>query len=138
MSGAGKTTLLEELARRGHHTVDTDDSGWELPTGLWDEARMDELLATHADVVVSGTVDNQGRFYHRFEHVVLLSAPLEVLLERVASRTNNPYGRTAAEREEITRYVGEVEPLLRRGATLELDGRLPVGELAGAVEALPG
>ncbi len=29
MSGAGKTTLLEELRRRGHHTVDTDDPGWD-------------------------------------------------------------------------------------------------------------
>ena len=62
MSGAGKTTLLAELARRGHLTVDTDYGGWELPDGTWDEQRMDRLLAECADVVVSGTVDNQGRF----------------------------------------------------------------------------
>lgn len=136
MSGAGKTTLLREVARRGHRTVDTDYDGWTLPDGTWDEPRMAALLDGHAAVLVSGTVANQGRFYPRFEHVVLLSAPLPVLLERVTTRAGNPYGRTAAQRAEIARYVAEVEPLLRRGATVELDGRRPVGELAGAVERL--
>lgn len=138
MSGAGKSTLLEELARRGKLTVDTDYDGWELPGALWDEPRMNELLARHDDVVVSGTVENQGRFYDRFDHVVLLSAPVEILIERVANRTNNPYGRSVAQQLQIRRHVLEVEPILRRGATLELDGRLPVGELADAIEALRG
>ncbi|MEE6296643.1 AAA family ATPase [Georgenia wangjunii] len=136
MSGAGKSTLLEELARRGHLAVDTDYDGWELPGAVWDEVRMGELLTRHDDVVVSGTVENQGRFYDRFEHVVLLSAPVEVLIERVATRTNNPYGRAADQQAEIRQYVVEVEPVLRRGATVELDGRRPVDELADVVEAL--
>ncbi|GAB3817322.1 AAA family ATPase [Tessaracoccus terricola] len=136
MSGAGKTTLLDELSARGHHTVDTDYDGWELSGSLWDEPRMSELLARHNDVVVSGTVENQGKFYDRFEHVVLLSAPVDLLIERVAKRTNNPYGRTRAQQEEIRRYVDEVEPLLRKGASLELDGRQPVSALADAIEAL--
>jgi shikimate kinase len=113
MSGAGKTTVLEELRRRGHTTVDTDYDGWELPNGMWDEQRMDRLLASHRDVVVSGTVENQGRFYDRFEHVVLLSAPLHVLVERVSTRTNNPYGTTPEQRAEIAHYLDTVEPLLR-------------------------
>ena len=98
MSGAGKTTVLDELRRRGHLTVDTDYDGWELPDGTWDEDRMAALLAAAPDVVVSGTVSNQGRFYDRFEHVVLLSAPVDVLLERVRRRTNNPYGTTEGSR----------------------------------------
>lgn len=61
MSGAGKSTLLGELGRRGHRSVDTDYDGWQLPGALWDEARMNELLARHDDVVVSGTVGNQVR-----------------------------------------------------------------------------
>ncbi|MBE7162999.1 MAG: AAA family ATPase, partial [Williamsia herbipolensis] len=83
MSGAGKSTLLAELARRGHCTVDTDHDGWTTADGVWDERRMSDLLASSADVVVSGTVDNQGSFYDRFEEIVLVSAPLDVLLERV-------------------------------------------------------
>jgi len=76
-------------------------------------------------VIVSGTVENQGRFYDRFEHVVLISAPIDVLIERVSRRTNNPYGRTAEQQAEIAQYVESVEPLLRRGAPLELDGGRP-------------
>lgn len=136
MSGAGKSTLLVELARRGRLTVDTDYDGWELPGAVWDEPRMSALLDRDDDLVVSGTVANQGRFYDRFEHVVLLSAPVEVLIERVATRTTNPYGRSAEQQAEIRKYTVEVEPLLRRGATLELDARCPLSELASAVEAL--
>jgi dephospho-CoA kinase len=136
MSGAGKTTLLDELRRRGHLTVDTDYDGWELPDGSWDEPRMARLLASTTAVVVSGTVENQGRFYDRFDHVVLLSAPLEVLIERVSKRTNNPYGNAPQQQAEIAAYVATVEPLLRRGATLELDGRLATHELADRIEEL--
>ncbi|WP_284690522.1 AAA family ATPase [Gulosibacter massiliensis] len=136
MSGAGKSTLLDELDRRGHLTVDTDYDGWELPGSAWDERRMSELLATHGDVIVSGTVENQGVFYDRFDHVVLLSAPVEVLIERISSRTNNPYGRTLEQQGEVRRYVADVEPLLRRGASLELDGRHPVADFADSIEAL--
>lgn len=136
MSGVGKSTLLDELQRRGHLTVDTDYNGWERLDGTWDETRMSRLLDDHHDVVVSGTVSNQGVFYDRFEHLVLLTVPLDVLLERVTRRSNNPYGKTAEQQDEIRRYVAEVEPLLRRGASLELDGRLPVHVLADRLEQL--
>jgi len=136
MSGTGKSTVLAELRNRGYVAVDTDHDGWVLPDGTWDEDRMAQLLARHPDLVVSGTVDNQGRFYDRFEHVVLLSAPLPVLLERVTGRTDNPYGRTAEQRAEIAHYLETVEPLLRRGASVELDGRRPPSALADAVEEL--
>lgn len=136
MSGAGKTTLLDELRCRGHQTVDTDYHGWELPDGSWDEPRMTRLLAEYPDVIVSGTVSNQGRFYDSFEHVVLLSAPLDVLLDRVRRRANNPYGKTCEQQAEIRRHLEEVEPLLRRSSSLELDGQLPVSQLADTLEAL--
>jgi shikimate kinase len=136
MSGTGKTTLLGELSRRGHQTLDTDYDGWVLADGTWDETRMAAYLASNSSVVVSGTVENQGQFYDRFEAVVLLSAPVEVLIERVAVRTNNPYGKTRTEQSVIHQQVLDVEPLLRQGATLELDGRRPLSELADAVERL--
>jgi shikimate kinase len=136
MSGAGKTTLLDELRRRGHLTVDTDYGGWEDDFGRWDEARMTQLLAEHDALVVSGTVENQGLFYDRFDHVILLSAPVDVLLDRVRTRTNNTFGKTAQDQRQIRGYVETVEPLLRRGATLELDGTRPLRELADLLEGL--
>jgi shikimate kinase len=136
MSGAGKTTVLNELGRRGHFTVDTDYDGWVLSDGMWDERRMDQLLAERVDVTVSGTVENQGKFYDRFDHVVLLTAPLDVLIDRVSRRTNNPYGKTPEQQAEIAHYVRTVEPLLRNGATLELDTRQPVADLANLIAGL--
>jgi shikimate kinase len=136
MSGAGKSTVLSELQRRGHLTVDTDYGGWVLPDGTWDEARMASFLERHPDVIVSGTVENQGRFYDRFDDIVLLHAPLDVLLDRTAKRTDNPYGKTAEHRAEIAHYTEQVVPLLRRSASLELDGRRPVNELADELEYL--
>lgn len=116
--------------------MDTDYGAWTLPDGSWDEHRMDQLLSSRADVVVSGTVDNQVKFYERFDRVVLLSVPLDIAIQRVSTRADNPYGRTEHERTEIARYTEEVEPLLRQSATDELDGRMPVGELADAVAAM--
>lgn len=134
MSGAGKSTLLAEFDRRGQKTVDTDFDGWVSPEGLWDEPRMSALLSRETDLYVSGTVENQGRFYDRFDLVVLLSAPVEILIERVSTRSDNPYGSLSSEQADIRRYVRDVEPRLRAGAGIELDGRLPVGVLADMVE----
>ncbi|GAA1971551.1 AAA family ATPase [Terrabacter lapilli] len=134
MSGAGKSTVLDAVARRGYTTVDTDYDGWELPGALWDEPRMSALLSQHDTIAIAGTAQNQGRFYDRFEHVIYLRVPLQVLLDRVRTRTNNPYGKTADQRTDITKYVAQVEPLIRRTATLDLDGLLPVPDLAAHIE----
>jgi shikimate kinase len=136
MSGTGKTTVLSELRCRGHLAVDTDYGGWQLPDGMWDQTRMDKLLAENPDLVVSGTVENQGTFYDRFDHIVLLSAPIQVLLDRVQQRSHNPYGRSIEQQAEIRHYTRTVEPLLRKGSTLELDAQRPVSELADAIERL--
>ncbi len=58
---------------------------------------------------------NQGKFYSRFNAVVLLSAPLDVILERVGSRETNDFGKTAEERTRIVSDVATVEPPARWG-----------------------
>jgi dephospho-CoA kinase len=135
MSGVGKTTVLDELRLRGHLALDTDYDGWVLDD-RWDEPRMNAFLRDHADVFVAGTVENQGSFYDRFDHVVLLTAPLHVLLSRVKARTNNPYDKTSQQRAEIQSYLETVEPILRRGASVELDAQRPACELADFIEHL--
>lgn len=142
MSGTGKTSALNELARRGHRVVDTDYDGWsEYGDGsgwLWREDRIEKLLAEHAEgaLFISGTVSNQVNFYPNFDAIVLLSAPLEVILDRVASRRTNDYGKTSEEREEIVHYVKTVEPLLRSGATYEIDTQKPLDQVATELERI--
>ena len=136
MSGTGKSSALAELRLRGFVTVDTDEPGWtewsDAEDGyIWREERIAELLALDREtpLVVSGTVSNQGRFYPDFDAVVLLSAPAEVLLDRLAGRTTNDYGKSAEERELIVEHVAEVEPLLRATCTHELDAGRPLPEI---------
>ncbi|MGF9700327.1 MULTISPECIES: AAA family ATPase [Paenibacillus] len=142
MSGTGKSTALTELARKGHRVVDTDYGEWSENldgTGwLWNEDRIMALLMGHNEgtLFLSGTVSNQGKFYSMFDAIVLLSAPLDVILERVSSRHNNPYGKTQAEREEIIHYVHTVEPLLRAGSTFEIDTRKSIEEVTRELEQI--
>jgi hypothetical protein len=95
---------------------------------VWREDRIAELLAREreAPLFVSGTVSNQGRFYPDFDAVVLLSAPLEVLLGRIESRTTNDFGKTPGERARITSDFAEFELRLRATCTHELDATQPV------------
>lgn len=138
MSGVGKSALLDELAIRGHRVVDTDYDGYAESVGgeqLWREGRIEQLLSEHRAglLFVSGTTRNQVRFYPRFDHIVLLSAPVSVLVERLGTRTNNPYGKAPAELAETLEFQQTIEPLLRRSASLEVDTRASVGEVADTV-----
>ena len=119
-----------------HPSRDADSNGsrYQIMTRAIKAAQAANRASTRARG--SGTVENQGRFYDRFDHVVLITAPLHVLVERVNRRTNNPHRKTPQQRAVITRYVETVEPLLRRGATLELDGQRPLSELPDAIESL--
>lgn len=147
MSGTGKSAALAELARRGHRVVDTDHGGYadEVPSAdargheqLWRAERIEALLDGHDDGVlfISGCVSNQARFYPRFDAVVLLSAPADVILERVAHRGTNVFGKGDAERNRILDDLARVEPLLRAGATAEIDTRAPLAEVVAALETL--
>lgn len=143
MSGVGKTTVLAELSRRGFQTVDTDDGSWiDVVDGepLWREDRIDALLAAPrtGPLFVQGTVANQWRFYHRFGAIVLLSAPVEVILERLRTRTNNGFGKSAEDRERILGDIVETEPLLRSAATHELDTERPLREIADSLIGIAG
>jgi shikimate kinase len=136
MSGTGKSSALAELERLGFQVVDTDDPRWtewsDLEDGyVWREDRIATLLKREDGpaLYVSGTVSNQPRFYERFDAVVLLSAPADVLLRRIEDRTTNPYGKTPEERELILQHLAEVEPLLRRGCTHEIDATQPLADV---------
>jgi adenylate kinase family enzyme len=136
MSGTGKSTVLAELARRGFQVVETDDAPWsewsEADGGyVWREDLVEELLSREdgGSLYVSGTVSNQGCFYPRFDAVVLLSAPVDVLLRRIDARTTNDYGKTAEERALILSHVAQVEPLLRATCTHQIDATQPLDDV---------
>ena len=138
MSGVGKSTALTELTQRGYVTVDTDEGPWiEVVDGEphWRESLIEELLDKPRDrpLFIQGTVANQGRFYDQLDAIVLLSAPLDVVLDRLERRTNNPFGKTTAQRLQILADIAEVEPLLRHTATHEIDTSATLSEVFGTL-----
>jgi broad-specificity NMP kinase len=149
MSGTGKTTVIEALGRRNFVAVESDDPGWCVPadgdwsghdsTWVWDETRIGQLLAapraTH--LFISGCRPNQGKFYDRFDYVVLLTAPLDVMLARVTSRMTNPFGSRPEERAAIIRDKHDIEPLLRRRASVIIDtSRCSIDDVVARIMAL--
>ncbi len=146
MSGTGKSTVIAELAARGYKAVDTDYGGYsevvsvpaDEPTGLdpgqdwvWREDRIADLLSTEdAEVLfLSGCAPNQGKFYPRFDHIILLTAPPAVIVERLATRTNNPYGKRPEEVARVLNLRQTIEPLLRSGAGLVVDTSAPLDQV---------
>src|SRR4051812_22480083 len=153
ISGVGKSTVIGELTARGYKAVDADCdefSEWVAVTGesgaagspvesdrdwVWRESRIQALLATEdADVLfLSGCAANMGQFLPQFDQVVLLSAPADVIVERLGSRTNNRYGKHP---DEVARVLGlreTVEPLLRRIAGHEIDTSVGLGDVVASV-----
>ena len=155
MSGVGKSSVIAALAARGFKAVDTDYGGYsevvsvpdDEPTGLapgqdwvWREDRIQALLdADDAEVLfLSGTSPNQGRFYPQFDHIILLSAPAEVIVERLATRTSNPYGKRPEEVAQVLDGIQTVEPLLRQGAGHEIDTSVPLELVVARVLEIVG
>lgn len=141
MSGVGKSSVIAELATRGYQAVDADNDeysvwaevaadsgipGSPLQPGrdwVWREDRMAALLDAEAGdcLFVSGCASNMGLFLPRFDHIVLLHAPAERIIERLRTRTTNPFGKDPAELAHVLDSLETIEPLLRRIATHHID-----------------
>jgi shikimate kinase len=133
MSGVGKSTLVRELRRRGYEAYDADDDGFS-------ESRADGRWGWRADKVAalldrddSGVMFFAGCSEEQatlpFDFRVLLTAPRDVLLERLSSRSGNDYGRDERERQQVLADLDEVEPLLRRSADRVLDTTAPTASV---------
>jgi shikimate kinase len=140
MSGTGKTAVVRELAARGYQAYDLDTPEWShwvdaaasdtlTPRAgkdwVWREERVGALLSAPDDgtLFVSGCAENMARLFPLLDTVILLSAPLEAIMERLAARSPGRYGNTAEERRTVGELLAAVEPLLRAAADHEIDTR---------------
>jgi shikimate kinase len=150
MSGTGKSTVIGELAARGYMAIDTDEGGCSelvtVPEGevtglgpgldwVWREDRIRDLLSIDdcGVLFLGGCSPNQRTFYSQFDHIILLTAPVELIVERLKNRTNNPFGKR---REEVARVLllqQSVEPLLSASAGCEIDTSIPLGDVVAKV-----
>jgi adenylate kinase family enzyme len=144
ISASGKSTVAVALAARGHRVVDLDAAEWSRYADdgdwVWREDRVGTLLATDDApvLILSGCAANQVRFYPQIDCIVLLTAPEAVIVERLATRTTNDFGKSDAEREHVLRTLREIEPLLRRIAHEEVDSTAPLERVVAEILRIAG
>lgn len=134
MSGVGKSALVVELRRRGHAAFDADDHGFSEPRADgrwgWRADLVADLLARHTDGLLFFAGCSEEQIALPFDVRVLLTVPQPVLVDRLRTRTGNPYGRDGAELGQVLADRDAIEPLLRRSADLVLTTTAPPPELA--------
>ena len=153
MSGTGTSTVIAALAARGYKAVDLDcdefsewvdvkgdggAAGSPVEAGrdwVWRADRVRALLSTEdAEVLfVAGCAANMGPFVPQFDQVVLLSAPDEIIVGRLRTRTTNSYGKRPEEVARVLSLIETAEPLLRRMAGHEIDTSAPLDAVVAAL-----
>jgi shikimate kinase len=140
MSGTGKSAIVAALGALGRRAVDLDSPayshwvevehddapGTPVEPGrdwVWREDAVRELLQAEpgGELFASGCAANMEALVPSFDLVVLLSAPTDELIARLAQRAPGAYGSERAERERVVALIASVEPHLRRVASHELD-----------------
>jgi dephospho-CoA kinase len=134
MSGAGKSSLVLELRKRGYVAYDADDDGFSEPRQHgrwgWRAEQVAELLARSQGQLLffAGCSEEQAEL--PFDYRVLLTAPETVLIERLRTRTNNPYGTDDQQLSQVLSDLAEIEPLIRESADLVLTTTEPIARVA--------
>lgn len=155
MSGTGKSAVVQELLARGYrafdldtpdwsHWVDTDPSDPFTPAKgkdwIWREDRVRALLSesTEGSLFISGCAENMSRLLPLIDLVILLSAPVDTIMERLKQRPIDGYGHTGDQREKVAYLTATIEPLLRRIADREIDTTRSVQATADEVLKISG
>lgn len=155
MSGTGKSAVVQELLARGYrafdldtpdwsHWVDTDPSDPFTPAKgkdwIWREDRVRALLSepTEGSLFISGCAENMSRLLPLIDLVILLSAPVDTIMERLKQRPIDGYGHTEDQRKKVAHLTATIEPLLRRIADREIDTTRTVQATADEVLKISG
>ena len=143
MSGTGKSSVIQELAARGYQAYDLDTPEWSewIDTDprdmltpaqgkdwVWRVDRVKALLSKPEDGTqfISGCAENMMRLFPLIDAVILLSAPVATIMERLAKRSPGSHGGGAEERQKVADLISTIEPLLRQSADYEIDTRRPI------------
>jgi energy-coupling factor transporter ATP-binding protein EcfA2 len=158
ISGAGKSTVCEALKSIGIAAIDTDGDGFnQWVDDVTGEPVVDpphptpaDWLDTHAwhirpELVralrnsrpgvtfLFGAVANEREVWDLFDRVGCVVVDDETVRHRLATRTNNAFGKNPADLDRILQWNREQEPAYRRAGATIIDGTRPVDEVVDAV-----
>lgn len=160
--GAGKSTVCAALKAAGEHAVDADwegfnfwvdrtsgevieDPPYPVPAGWLDRyawrikrtcVRSLVDSAAGGTVFLCGSVENEDEVWDLFDAVVCLVINDETLVQRIASRTTNTFGRHPEELRAAIRWNRTVEATYRGfGATI-VDAMRPLEQVVQEVRTI--
>jgi broad-specificity NMP kinase len=164
-SGTGKSAVCVFLKSQGKLAVDADREGcnhWvdrtsgqvvadppdPVPAGWldrfgWETSRAEvEALAARAREDIAffcGSAENDADLLDLFDLVVCLTVDDDTLRDRLLTRTSNSFGKHPEELAAALEANADAEAAYRRlGATIVVDGRRPLAEVADAILAAAG
>ena len=68
------------------------------------------------DIFFSGTTINQKEIYPYLDFIITLTAPIEIMHERILSRENNSFGKSNHDWEKIKNDKREFEQLIMKSS----------------------
>lgn len=161
LSGSGKSAVYRRLIELGFEAVGFDEDGFgewfdrgtgrpvEFPTERHDgdtdglefrvhRDRLEELASDAADRVVylCGGAGHEFHFWELLDRVIYLAVDDETLRRRLATRTDNGYGKTLEELNGILGANATFEASYRERDATILDGARPLDDVVRDVLAV--
>jgi len=139
MSGVGKSSVLDALRARGHACIDMDDPSLSFMDAEghqhWRTDALVRQLDEHRDrtTFVVGCAEEQASVSGRFRAIVLLSAPLDVMIERIRARTSHGFGQSPTEMAHVIEDQRSIEPILRGSCTHEIVTTVTIADVVDRV-----
>jgi thymidylate kinase len=157
VAGSGKSSVARELRKRGLAAYDTE-VGFSYhidkrtgeraaypahPTVEWydahervfDEKVLGNLFKKHAneDIFICSITANQKKFYPAFAKIFLLTAPDEVLVQRIEERTDNHFGKHPLELQRIISRHQAFDDELKTAGAVVIDSTQPMDEVVDQI-----
>ncbi|HET6864113.1 MAG TPA: AAA family ATPase [Candidatus Saccharimonadales bacterium] len=157
VAGTGKSTLAKELRRRGYAAYDTEEGfsyyvdkltgercaypkqpspdWYERHERVFDEKILMNLLKKHADepLFIASITANQAKYYGQFDKIFLLTAPDEVIVHRLGTRTNNYFGRHPLDLQRVIGRHQQFDDELKALGAQPVDSTRPIETVANEV-----
>ena len=157
VAGTGKSTLAKELRRRGYAAYDTEEGfsyyvdkatgercvypkepspeWYERHERVFDEKILMNLLKKHAEepLFIASITANQAKYYDQFDKVFLLTAPDEVIVHRLGTRTNNYFGRHPLDLQRVIGRHQQFDDELKAQGAQPVDSTQPIETVASEI-----
>jgi hypothetical protein len=151
-AGSGKTHLAEYFKKRGKIAFDCDHvpdlSHWEDLEGnlkeltekewrecsgvrwMWNLEKLEELLATNAEIYLFGAAENTFEFSRLFDGLYYLLADRELIVKRLQSGARkNRFGKFPKQRDLVLNTLNGFTADARRHGFKFIDASLPASKI---------